>query len=143
MNDHAGNSDLGDVFNFEVTVDLPHISEATNIKMEIFALDPTVGIGGFTLCNVQEISLGSNISPTDDPTYSYNQKEGYDGVVIISSFRSVTMGNIITTAFFNKQVEKGILEWSGITTSGPDEQDLNKIKVTFDAMMVPLPEVSV
>ena len=123
MNDHTGNSDVGDVFAFDVTVDLPHISEATDIKMEIFALDPNVGIAGFTLCNVQPTSFGGNISPdmsANPPKITTNTKEGFDGVV-----------------------EKVIIEAPGVTTSGPDAGENNKIKIAFDAMMVPLPEVTV
>ena len=39
----SGNADIGDSFTYNVVVDLPHLSEATDITMEIFAIDPTTG----------------------------------------------------------------------------------------------------
>ena len=41
------------------------------------------------------------------------------------------------------KVEKAIFVWSEVTTSAEDAGDNNKFKVTFDAMIVPLPEVVV
>ena len=56
--DNSGSADLGDIFSVDVTVDLPHVASATDITMEIFAIDPTQGLGGFTFCNVREVSIG-------------------------------------------------------------------------------------
>ncbi len=39
----GGQADIGDSFTYKVVVDLPHISSATDITMEIFAIDPTTG----------------------------------------------------------------------------------------------------
>ena len=41
------------------------------------------------------------------------------------------------------KIEKAIFVWSEVTTSAEDAGDNNKFKVTFDAMIVPLPEVVV
>ena len=46
-----------------------------------------------------------------------------------------------TLKFF--QVEKGIFEWSEVTTTGETETDDNKFMVEFNAMMIQLPEVTV
>ena len=43
--DSSGSADLGDVFSVTVTVDLPQVTAATDITMEIFAIDPTSGLG--------------------------------------------------------------------------------------------------
>ena len=78
--DVTGSADLGDVFQVEVTVDLPYVETATDITMEIFAIDPTLGLGGFTLCNVQEVSKGANVDPIE-AVQTYERKEGYPSVV--------------------------------------------------------------
>ena len=41
------------------------------------------------------------------------------------------------------KIEKVIFVWLEVTTSAEDAGDNNKFKVTFDAMIVPLPEVVV
>ena len=82
--DVTGSADLGDVFQVEVTVDLPHIETATNITMEIFAIDPSLGLGGFTLCNVQEVSpKGENVGDVQ-AIISKERKEGFPSVVSLS-----------------------------------------------------------
>jgi hypothetical protein len=79
--DHTGSADLGEVFQVEVTVDLPHVETATNITMEIFAIDPTLGLGGFTLCNFQEVSpKGANVEDVT-ATVTSERKEGFPSVV--------------------------------------------------------------
>ena len=84
--DVTGSADLGDVFQVEVTVDLPHIETATNITMEIFAIDPTLGLGGFTLCNVQEVSpKGENVDDVQ-AIETYERKEGYPSVVSLCHY---------------------------------------------------------
>ena len=62
-------ADLGNVFTFDVEVDLPHIETATDVKMEIFALDPVTGVGGFAFCEPSIKSAGTGIeSSTEDLT---------------------------------------------------------------------------
>ena len=41
------------------------------------------------------------------------------------------------------KIEKAIFVWEDIKTSAEDAGDKNKFKVSFDAMIVPLPEVVV
>lgn len=125
MTDHTGLGDLGDSFDFQVTVDLPLISEATTIKMEIFAIDPTTGLGGFTICSASEkiASRGSNVpavAVVPEPQATFDRNSEHPNVK-----------------------EKAYLQWEGVQTTAEDEGDLNKIVVDFNAMMVPLPQVSV
>ena len=80
--DNTGTADFGDIFTVEVTVDLPHVATVTDITMEIFAIDPTQGLGGFTICNVEEVSKGANVADVT-PSLSYDKKENYPSVVSI------------------------------------------------------------
>ena len=54
-------ADLGNVFTFDVEVDLPHIEDVTDVKMEIFSLDPVTGVGGFAFCDPIIKSAGTGI----------------------------------------------------------------------------------
>ena len=78
----AGFADAGAVFDFDVMVDLPHLSDATDITMEIFAIVPSSGIGGFTICSATEESRGGNVvASPDTAAASYDLKENYPSVV--------------------------------------------------------------
>ena len=81
-------ADFGNVFTFEVTVDLPHITDATDIKMEIFAIEPISGIGGFFICDPRVKSAGDGINVADgtnktDPPRTLEQNPDYPSVVCI------------------------------------------------------------
>ena len=52
--DSSGSADLGDVFSVTVTVDLPQVTAATDITMEIFAIDPTSGLGTIQILRNQD-----------------------------------------------------------------------------------------
>ena len=47
--DPATTASIGDVFDFTVTIDLPAVTEATDVKMEIYGFDPVTGVGGFAI----------------------------------------------------------------------------------------------
>ena len=119
-------ADLGNLFSYEVTVDLPHITEATDIKMEIFAIDPVTGLGGFFICDPRVTMVGDGVNVEDGtnktaPPRTLERKESYPSIV-----------------------EKGIFEWPGVsTTDEAADTDDNKMKAEFNAMLVPLPEVTV
>ena len=70
----------GDTFTFTVTVDLPQISDATDIKMEIYGFDPNTGVGGFAICNTAAQDSGSQVT-AGDPSISSQYHDDFSGVV--------------------------------------------------------------
>lgn len=117
----GGNADIGDSFTYNVAVDLPDLSaEATDIKMEIFAIEPTTGIAGFSICQSTEMvsNRGDQVTVSTGPIYKD-----------------------VAKADFPTVVEKAVIDWTNVQTTGPDGTDKNTINVQFQAMMVPLPEL--
>lgn len=78
-----GVADIGDTFQFEVTVDLPYISTATDVTMEIFGFDPLTGVGGFVICGASQKTQGSNVVFESGPTYENIRKLDFDNVASI------------------------------------------------------------
>ena len=70
----------GDTFAFTVTVDLPQITDATDIKMEIYGFDPNSGVGGFAICNTAAQDSGSQVT-AGDPSISSQYHDDFSGVV--------------------------------------------------------------
>lgn len=91
MTDNTGAADIGDIFSFQVVVDLPKLPESTNITMEIFAINPVSGIGGFTLCDVTEVGKGTNVQPSDAAKINYEHKETHPTVVKITFFLGTSL----------------------------------------------------
>jgi hypothetical protein len=79
----TGLADIGDSFTYKVTVDLPHIATATDLKMEIFAIDPVSGVGAFTICHTVQESLGTGITASGDPAITETIKSDYASVVSV------------------------------------------------------------
>ena len=140
--DPATTASIGDVFDFTVTIDLPAVTEATDVKMEIYGFDPVTGVGGFAICNTRQDSKGEQVT-AEDPTSSSQYHTDFSAVVR-DQVTHFEIGITIQTfhSCFSKR-EKSILDWTGVETSAEDSEDKNKITVKFDAMMIPLPEVIV
>ena len=91
-------ADLGNLFSYEVTVDLPHITEATDIKMEIFAIDPVTGLGGFFICDPRVTMVGDGVNVEDGtnktaPPRTLERKESYPSIVEKGIFDNILSEN--------------------------------------------------
>ena len=86
--DPATTASIGDVFDFTVTVDLPAITEATDVKMEIYGFDPATGVGGFAICNARQDSKGEQVT-AEDPTASSQYHTDFSAVVRLNILKSV------------------------------------------------------
>ena len=75
---------IGETFQFTVTVDLPQISDATDVKMEIYGFDPTTGIGGFAICNTAAQASGEQVTASG-PTISSQFHEDFSAVVSLNN----------------------------------------------------------
>ena len=87
--DPATTASIGDVFDFTVTVDLPAITEATDVKMEIYGFDPATGVGGFAICNARQDSKGEQVT-AEDPTASSQYHTDFSAVVRLHILKSVS-----------------------------------------------------
>ncbi len=67
--------DNGDSFTFEYVVDLPSIvvEDRGDLKIEVFAVDPSVGVSGFHMCQVVVEAQGSELEAAQvDPVYQWD-----------------------------------------------------------------------
>ena len=105
--DPATTASIGDVFDFTVTVDLPAITEATDVKMEIYGFDPATGVGGFAICNARQDSKGEQVT-AEDPTASSQYHTDFSAVVRLNILKSVFKDSFY---FFKARKKYFGLDW--------------------------------
>lgn len=112
--DSATTAKIGDVFDFTVTVDLPAITEATDVKMEIYGFDPTTGVGGFAICNTRQDSKGEQVT-APDPTPSSEYHTDFAAVVrgILLTYFQYYLHSFFFPLSFTARKKYFRLDWRG------------------------------